>query len=846
MPARLDQIADDPHLPTLPGVAMQVIQKASRPDCAIGEIASLVSRDPALCAKILKIVNSAFFSIPRAITSIQRALNMLGLRRVRSLVLCLSLPAMQRRPASRFFMRGFWKAAMASAIAAHEWAIAGKMSDPDNELVSSLLGDLGTLVLLDMFPDRYARVTDLAPLAFVRTQCDVERDLFGFDHAELSAHLLGRWGFPPDMTEAIRCHHRPGALAGGDPQVVERAWLLSFAGRIGQLQLAPHEPTLLLELLDLARDRFHLDTQRFIAFLEPLQKKIADLAALLQVDTGTIHDLHLLLTTAAEQLAKLASETTLDNIRAQEEKAQVEGERRRGEEALERLGRQHEIILNSAGEGIFGIDGRGKITFANAAAARQLGRPTDELVGMPAGDLLGQEDSAPALSWEHSVIHEVLCTGETRRVEDGCFRARDATCFPVTYTCAPILEQGAVAGAVVTFRDMTQQRRLEEQLRQAQKMEAVGQLAGGVAHDFNTLLTIILGCGTMLRQGGELMPSERHLVEEILRAGEQAASLTRQLLAFSRKQVLAPTILNLNDVVRGVEKLLRRVIEKNIHLGYSLGAELGLVKADPTQVEQVLMNLCVNARDAMPRGGQLTIETNKVELDASFALTRPEMAPGSYVLLTVSDTGCGMDEATRARIFEPFFTTKGLGKGTGLGLATVYGIVKQSGGHIYVTSEVGQGTSFRIYLPRIEGEAASLAVLPAAALTLPELPSGTETLLVVEDEEGVRSLILEVLRACGYSVLSAGHGGEALPLAEQHAGPIHLLLTDVVMPEMSATELAERLLQLHPEAKVMFMSGYTDDAVVRHGVFDTGTPFLQKPFTPSGLARKVREILDKP
>ncbi|MCI0457416.1 MAG: response regulator [Gemmataceae bacterium] len=390
-------------------------------------------------------------------------------------------------------------------------------------------------------------------------------------------------------------------------------------------------------------------------------------------------------------------------------------------------------------------------------------------------------------------------------------------------------------------QEVEDRKRLEAQLLHAQKMDAVGRLAGGVAHDFNNLLTIITGYGELLLAG--LRPDEplRGLAAEITRAGERAAALTRQLLAFSRQQVVAPKVLDLNAIVTDVSKMLQRLIGEDVVLATALAPNLGRVKADPTQVEQVLLNLAVNARDAMPRGGKLTVETANVDLDEAYAHTHPEVQAGRHVLLAVSDTGCGMTEEVKARIFEPFFTTKELGKGTGLGLATVYGVVKQSGGSIAVYTEVGRGTTFKVYLPRLVEMAETTRGGPAA----PPIPRGSETLLLVEDEAGVRALARHALQASGYTVLEASNGVEALRLADQYGAPIRLLVTDVVMPGMGGRELHAQLTALYPGLKVLFMSGYTDDAVFRHGVLEAGLPFLQKPFTVDALARKVRETLDR-
>lgn len=380
----------------------------------------------------------------------------------------------------------------------------------------------------------------------------------------------------------------------------------------------------------------------------------------------------------------------------------------------------------------------------------------------------------------------------------------------------------------------------EAQLLQSQKLEAVGRLAGGISHDFNNLLTAIIGYSDLsIRRVSPDDPLRRNL-DEIRRASERAAGLTRQLLAFSRKQVMQPKVFELNAVVADVERMLRRMIGDDIDVRTNLDPNTGNVKADPGQIEQVIMNLVVNARDAMPKGGKLSIETSSLYLDEQYSFGHVSVKPGFYVLLAVSDTGTGMDEETRQHIFEPFFTTKEPGKGTGLGLSTVYGIVKQSSGHVWVYSEPGKGTTFKVYLPRVEEGAQYFREQEPAA----EVPRGTETILLVEDAEMVRKLTREVLENCGYDVIEASNGKRALSICKNRTEPIDLLLTDVMMPEMSGRELADRLVVLHPEMQVLYMSGYTQDAIVHRGTLEEGTNFIQKPFSPDALARKVRIVLD--
>ena len=421
-------------------------------------------------------------------------------------------------------------------------------------------------------------------------------------------------------------------------------------------------------------------------------------------------------------------------------------------------------------------------------------------------------------------------------------RRKDGTMYTERMNIGPVRDaRGQITDFIATKRDVTERKSLEAQLQQAAKMEAVGRLAGGVAHDFNNLLTIINGYTDLLHDRLASDTEASTYLNEIQNAGERAAGLTRQLLAFSRRQVLTPRVLDLNEVVSNLGNMLTRLIGEHIELRTTLKPSLWQVKADPGQIDQVIMNLAVNARDAMPTGGKLTIETNNVELDEVYPVTHPTVKPGPHVMLSVSDNGVGMTAGTRARIFEPFFTTKEQGKGTGLGLATVYGIVKQSEGSIWVYSEPMQGTVFKIYFPAINEAPA----IEERAKAVTDSTSGTETIMVVEDEEGVLSLIRLALRAAGYKVLEAGDPERALTICSEHDGPVHLLLTDVVMPKMSGPKVAEQVAALRPDIKVLYMSGYTDDSIVHHGVLSEGLPFIQKPFSPISLRKKIREVLDR-
>jgi PAS domain S-box-containing protein len=476
-----------------------------------------------------------------------------------------------------------------------------------------------------------------------------------------------------------------------------------------------------------------------------------------------------------------------------------------------------------------------RFTFVSRQSERLLGYPPERfLTDLTWRDLIHPEDYDRVVA---------LCTKAVaeRRNHELEFRvlAADGRTLWVRDLSSVIVEEGRVAKLCGVLLVIDERKDLEAQLLQAQKMEAIGKLAGGVAHDFNNLLTIINGYSHLLL--GRLPETDplRQDIAEIKKAGDRAVELTQQLLAFSRRQVMVPAVLDLNAVVRGLSSMVQRLLGEDVDLNVALDPALGHVRADRSQLEQVLMNLAVNARDAMPRGGKLTVETANVEVAETFRHGQVVM-PGRYVLLSVSDTGMGMDEATKARIFEPFFTTKDVGRGTGLGLSTVYGIVKQSGGHVFVYSEPGRGSTFKVYLPRVDE-----AVEPEPVAETPgDLPRGDEVILLVEDEPGVRALVRNSLRARGYAVLEARHGIEALLLSARHPGPVHLLLTDVVMPQMSGREVAAQVLASRPGTKVLYMSGYAENSVVHHGILDPGTAFLQKPFTPDALVRKVREILD--
>ena len=504
-------------------------------------------------------------------------------------------------------------------------------------------------------------------------------------------------------------------------------------------------------------------------------------------------------------------------------------ERKRAEEALRASEAYHRTILENIGDAVFIADSHGRYLDVNPRACELTGYAREELLQLTVSD------TYPAPDRDAATLRVVAVGSGRATVTERSLLRKDGTVI-VVESNARRLPDGRLLGAV---RDITERKRLEEQLRQAQKMEAVGRLAGGVAHDFNNVLTAIFGYADLMAE--EVPPSSaaRQDLDEIRKAAQRATALTGQLLAFSRQQVLAPVVLSMNDLVGDVDKMLRRLLGEDVDLRVSLASNAGNVRADPGQLQQVIMNLVVNARDAMPTGGKLLIETADAELTEQYAELHQPVIPGQYVMLAVSDTGVGMDAQTRARIFEPFFTTKEKSKGTGLGLSTVYGIVKQSGGYIWVYSEAGHGTTFKVYLPRVDAP-----VEPQAPAREAVTVTGTETILVAEDDETLRPLAKGLLEKLGYTVLEAENAEQALGVAGAHAGPIHLLVADVVMPGASGRELARRLAQSRPETRVLYVSGYTDDAIVHHGMLEPGLNFLQKPFTPAALARKVREVLD--
>jgi two-component system cell cycle sensor histidine kinase/response regulator CckA len=514
-------------------------------------------------------------------------------------------------------------------------------------------------------------------------------------------------------------------------------------------------------------------------------------------------------------------------------------ERKRAENELYRSQQMLQLILDNIPQGVFWKDSQCRYLGCNKAFLKDASLESVE-------SILGKDDSE--FSWKdsaelyHADDRQVMLSNTPKLNYEEPISLPNAGSLVLRMSKIPLRDQsGKVIGVLGTYEDITEQKKLEEQLRQAQKMEAVGRLAGGVAHDFNNLLTAISGYSELLLMRLDASNPMRRNVEEISKAGERAASLTRQLLAFSRRQMIQPEIIDLNHIISEMGKMLHRLIGEDIEMRFIPDSALGQIKADPGQMQQVLLNFAVNSRDAMPHGGKLTIETHKFEVDEQFAKEHGDAKPGPYVMLEVSDSGCGMSAEVQSHLFEPFFTTKEVGKGTGLGLSTVYGIVQQSEGFITVLSEPGIGTTFRVYLPRVNEE---IQDLKAASWQRGDY-SGSGTVLLVEDEAAVRALEREVLEMYGYTILEASNGQEAIQVFEAHKDSIQLVIADLVMPKMSGRELAERITSLRPGTRILFVSGYAPEAAARKGILEAEILFLQKPFTPQSLAHKVREVMDR-
>ncbi|HZR63902.1 MAG TPA: response regulator [Terriglobales bacterium] len=680
------------------------------------------------------------------------------------------------------------------------------------------------------------RLSALLDLAMNFAACSSEDDVLAAA-ASATRKILGANYAAAALLGDDGTHVRSLALAGLGPEIAAKIDKSSFAGEVFKNITRTRKPYKAFNPFGgppgIELPPLHPPTRSFLGVALSVEgRTLGWMYVAEKIDSLTFDDLDARVLTALAAQTALACENAQRYRMIQEHARKLESEVAERQRAEDRF----RMLVETAPTGIIIADQTGRIVDANAHALKMFGYTRNEVMGQPIELFIPE-----ALRFAHEKHRTVYSANPHARPMGmglDLFACRkDRTAFPVEVSLGPLVTQGEtlVSAAIV---DITARKKMEEQLRISQRMEAIGRLAGGVAHDFNNLLTVILGCCDVMADQIPADESAAQKLEMVTKAANSAADLTRQLLAFGRKQVLQPRVIEPREILNGIKKILTRLIGENIRVKFSVGSAVGCVNADPGQLEQVLVNLATNARDAMPDGGNLTIEVLNAEFDENYKQCHPPALPGSYVMFAVSDTGCGMDRKTQSQIFHPFFTTKELGKGTGLGLATVYGIVKQSGGFIWVYSEKGKGTTFKIYLPRVERQPGRDHVDPDVAAE-----GGSETVLLAEDSESLREMAREYMESLGYTVIEAESGEQALTLSDEYEGIIHLLLTDVVMSKMSGRELAERIREKRPSVRILFSSGYTDDAIVRHGVLEPGVAFIQKPYRPKALARKIREVL---
>lgn len=710
----LEKLLKSPRLPTPPAIAMQLIKVTGQSTCSLKDVAKLLLCDPGLCGKLLGLVNSSLYAHGHSVTSIDRALQVLGIKRVRALALGLTLPALQFKSASGDQLRDHWRKSLCQAIATRELAARLRRPDPEGDMMAGLLCDLGILLLEEVCSAEYERVRARLRIEPGGSLCVLEEELVGASHADAGASVLQSWGMPGDVVDAIRHHEAPPNVPGA----ASLPELLQFTGRIADLNLGVQHPEAGLALAVQARERFGMDESQLIEFLDSIQAKIDEFAKLVDLKVGPAENLSKVYSEGTAQLTELTVEMSLDNLKAHEDKTRAEEGRRQAEDAFKKQ---------------------------------------------------------------------------------------------------------------------------EEHLRRAQKMEAIGRLARGVAHDFNNLLTVINGYSQlMLSMLGSAHPCHE-LAKEINQAGARAAVLTKQLLAFSRKQLLEPQVFNVNTLIAGMESMLRRLVSAPVEMAIELAPNVKNVKADPGQLEQVFINLALNGRDAIPCEGKVTIATEDIVVEQAINDGGSVIVPGPFVRINVRDDGVGMAPEALEQVFEPFFLNKDDGKGSGLGLSVVHGIIKQSGGYIRAKSAVGQGTTFHIYLPAVDEPATVAAPTCSPSVEMPIHFKGT--VLLAEDQAAVRALAKRTLEQCGFTTLVAHDGNEALRLCEECGDTVDLLITDVIMPQLSGPDLARLIRSRRPGLKVIYTSGYLEDTIVRNDPDERSATFIQKPYTPRDLALKVRSVL---
>jgi PAS domain S-box-containing protein len=816
-----DFLGEVHQLPSLPPVAARLIQVASDRESSMREVTSLIESDAGLTAKVLQIANSAYFGFPRQIETVERATALLGLDLVRSLALSIFVIDMFRVEEGQYFNPlEFWRHSMACAVASELLARRRGYRRPQEIFIAGLLHDIGKLLMFCWNRDVYEEMVVAARVRRLPLH-EVEKQVLGLDHAEAATLLMEHWKFPPALVQSSCLHHRPASEFGADPVgkqsiIVKCANSLCHLHRFGEsgnsVRDLPMEQLLSLSGLTSSElERLSADVLRRF-------EEVSDYFDWV----GCTPDLYLsAVARANRELSELCVELEARNR-----------EREAAEERLRHTRELMEAMIDASPLAIVATDSSDKVLIWNPAAERIFGWTRTELEGKLPPFPPSAERNGDAMTIERFLSDEPASNLEATIIR------KDGLPIKALISKAPIPE-GNSTGLMALIADQSERKSLEEQLYQAQKMEAVGRLAGGIAHDFNNLLTAITGYGYLLRKS---MPDDcdaLNNVKQIESAAERASKLTRQLLAFSRRQSLEPAILDLNPLVEGMTGMLQRMIGEDVVVALDLAPDLDHVKVDSCQIEQVLLNLVLNARDAMPSGGKVVISTSEATVGAH-GLKIEDAAPGKYVVLTVEDNGCGMEDALLRQIFDPFFTTKEVGQGTGLGLSTVYGIVKHHKGHIDVQSKLGSGTVFKIFLPAHSHNGDGRKTEKTRAVLMPDV---NRSILLVEDEEVVKELLQRVLSEQGYQVLCAADPKIAEQLFLEHREEVSLLLTDVILPEQTGVDLHRSLTKQKPDLKVLYMSGYNQSAIADRLQLENEISFIQKPFVPGELIAKVSRIL---